>query len=217
MNQEMSQTLKSLEDLRVRLIKESGYLSEDISYVPEILTRNKEDTPRKINGYPVFEFSYPGSLPLYDAHDKDFRALIRRMYLEATFRFYDFSKIDLRFNQAALIIEHYFKDGSVRDLDNRNRKYVIDAIRATGLIPDDNSQVLTIVEESFLTKEQPYITVFLLHRKHLPDFLVRKKEFEMNKEDKKAFEEMNINAVKELVEKKKNGRLELDEESGFYD
>ncbi|MFZ7946735.1 hypothetical protein [Neobacillus sp. 19] len=54
--------------------------------------------------------SYSGTLPLYDSHDKEFQAVIRRMYLEATFNLYDFNAIETRFDKATIIIEHHFKE-----------------------------------------------------------------------------------------------------------
>ncbi|MFZ7947168.1 hypothetical protein [Neobacillus sp. 19] len=199
MPKEMNLLLKSLEEFRVRLIRETGYLSEDVSYVAETSFRNKQSKPLQINGFPVFRFSYPGTLPLYDSHDKEFQAVIRRMYLEATFNLYDFNAIETRFDKATIIIEHHFKEAGIRDLDNRNRKYLIDAVRATGLIPDDNAHVLTLLEEAHLTDTEPYIDVFVLERENLFPFLTWRGANNREIHDGKIFSEVNINAVEKMM------------------
>ncbi|MEB6549274.1 hypothetical protein MXL46_09225 [Heyndrickxia sporothermodurans] len=217
MPKEMSPLLKSLEDFRVRLIKETGYSSEDLSYVPEINFRNKQTGPLEIDGFPVFRFSYPGTLPLYDAHDKEFQGLIRRMYLEATFNQYDFNVIEIRFECAVIVIEHHFRDASIRDLDNRNRKYLIDAVRATGLIPDDNAQVLTLFEEAYLTKKDPYIDVFVLERKNFIRFLDWRSRKGNDEHDEIIFRNVDINTIKEIVKREKDSILVSGGSNPYWD
>ncbi|MBM7716019.1 hypothetical protein JOC94_003030 [Bacillus thermophilus] len=217
MPKEMSPLLKSLEDFRVRLIKETGYSSEDLSYVPEINFRKKQSGPLELDGFPVFRFSYPGTLPLYDSYDKEYQGLIRRMYLEATFNQYNFKSIEFRFERAAIVIEHHFKDASIRDLDNRNRKYLIDAVRATGLIPDDNAQILTLFEEANLTKRDPYIDVFVLERDNFIRFLKWRSKKRNDVDDEIIFSDVDINSIKEIVKKENNSNLVSGDSNPYWD
>ncbi|RST57383.1 hypothetical protein D5F11_023015 [Siminovitchia terrae] len=217
MPKEMSPLLKSLEDFRVRLIKETGYSSEDLSYVPEINFRNKQSEPLEIDGFPAFRFSYPGTLPLYDAYDKEFQGLIRRMYLEATFNQYDFKAIEISYKRAVMVIEHHFKDASIRDLDNRNRKYLIDAVRATGLIPDDNAQVLTLFEEAYLTKRDPYIDVFVLERENLINFLEWRSKKRNDVDDEIIFSDVDINSIKEIEERENKTNVVACDSNPYWD
>lgn len=217
MPKEMSLLLKSLEEFRVRLIRETGLLSEDVCYVPEVNFSKMQSEPLRVNGFPVFRFSYPGSLPLYDTHDKEYHAVIRRMYLEATFNLYDFNEIETCFDRAAMIIEHHFKEAGIHDLDNRNRKYLIDAVRATGLIPDDNAHVLTLLEEAHLTDTEPYIDVFVLERENLLPFLTWRSANNREIHDGKIFAKVNINAVKKMMAGEESKFLVSDGANDFWD
>ncbi|MFC3041608.1 hypothetical protein ACFOGI_15280 [Virgibacillus xinjiangensis] len=127
-------------------------------------------TPLMVNGYPVYQFSYDGMLPLYKEGDREYLALIRNYYHRITLEEYDYSKVETPLNRAVLVIQHHFKDGIIRDLDNRNRKYIIDAIRQTRLVEDDNWKELSIVEEG-LPDKQNHIQVYLLEKENKVDFL----------------------------------------------
>ncbi|MFC2947581.1 hypothetical protein [Virgibacillus sediminis] len=127
-------------------------------------------TPLMVNDYPVYQFSYDGMLPLYKEKDREYLALIRNYYHRITFEAYDYSKVETPLNRAVLVIQHYFRDGIIRDLDNRNRKYIIDAIRQTGLVKDDNWKELSIIEEG-LPDKQNHIQVYLLGKENRVNFL----------------------------------------------
>ncbi|WP_046176728.1 RusA family crossover junction endodeoxyribonuclease [Domibacillus indicus] len=125
---------------------------------------------KQINGYPVFQFSYEGTLPLYQ-QDGKYRSAVRYYYFRATFEAYDRNASDLTFSRAAVLIIHYFKDRFVRDLDNRNRKFLLDAIRQTGLIQDDSWRDLAVMEEGYHDPHKDHVQAYVLAREHLADFL----------------------------------------------
>ncbi|GAB3051304.1 hypothetical protein [Virgibacillus ainsalahensis] len=127
-------------------------------------------TPHYVNGYPVFQFSYDGMLPLYKENDRDYASFVRNYYHRITFESYNYAGIEMQFNQAVLVIQHYFQDNIIRDLDNRNRKYIIDAIRYTRLVKDDNWKELSILEEG-LPDKQNHIQVYLLAEENRLNFL----------------------------------------------
>jgi|GEM_PF-3264895 len=127
-------------------------------------------TPLMVNGYPVFQLSYDGMLPLYKENDRDYAAMIRNYYQRITFESYNYTAVKNQFSRAVLIIQHYFDDNRIRDLDNRNRKYIIDAMRHTGLVQDDNWKELSIIEEG-LSDKQNHIQVYLLAEENKINFL----------------------------------------------
>ncbi|GLY12709.1 hypothetical protein [Pseudobacillus badius] len=178
MNEYMvDQTLKRLEALRACLLRESAYIESDQAIKAGKFRPNEGRDPIYINGYPVFQFCYRGEIPLYDKEDPKYTATVRDYYLQATYNSYDFSNMPVRFEKAVMIIQHFFTNRSRRDLDNRNRKYLIDAIRHTGLIKDDDFNVLSILEEGFCTEEEPCVKVFLLEKRNFQDFLLHKETF----------------------------------------
>ena len=125
--------------------------------------------PMTVHGYPVFRFSYDGRLPSYYG-DFQYRAKVRDYYLAATLRAYDWSKIDLRFDRAAVFVAHYFKSIRTRDLDNRNRKYLIDALRRTLLIKDDSWHHLMWAERGFLDRID-HVQMFVMEMDNFHDFV----------------------------------------------
>ncbi|WP_067729882.1 RusA family crossover junction endodeoxyribonuclease [Oceanobacillus damuensis] len=168
-------------------------------------------TPLSINGYPVFQFSYDGMLPLYKENDREYLRIIRDYYYRVTLGSYDFSLIETPFKHAALVILHYFTDNRIRDLDNRNRKVIIDAIRHTALIADDSWKELSIVEEGHRDKEN-HIQVYLLERDHLINFLSHLKgnHFNMKQMQKAELREVMLEQLKK--EKGKENEQEKGEE-----
>lgn len=154
--------------------------------------------PKIINGYPVFQFSYEGALPLYDKED-NYPSLIRHYYFRATFDAYDFSKITLKFNHACMVMLHYFQDTRIRDLDNRNRKYIQDAIRQTGIINDDNWRTLTTVEQGHHDPSGSHVQVYVFGRENLNDFMAYL-DTNHKKESKSPQESLKESILKEIFE-----------------
>src|SRR5699024_10258595 len=93
------------------------------------------------NDSTVFQFSYHGALPTHRGMSKQYNDLIRSYYHNATAS--SFSKLELGSvdrikdtNKIAVIFAHFYKNLRARDLDNRNKKYVLDAIKDTRIFND---------------------------------------------------------------------------------
>ncbi|MCP3764652.1 hypothetical protein NLX67_20130 [Domibacillus sp. A3M-37] len=123
-----------------------------------------------VNGYPVYQFAYEGVLPLYQ-QDGKYRAAIRHYYFRATFEACGQLPFEKTFDKAAIFIIYYFKDQIIRDLDNRNRKFLMDAIRQTGLITDDSWRHLAVMEEGFHDPHGDHVQMYVLARENFTDFL----------------------------------------------
>lgn len=211
----MEDTLHHLEWLRVSLLMDKV---DKEMYSSKIIFKDTHQfyQPLVIDGYPVFQFRYEGAMPLYKETDRKYLALVREYYYQVTLSMYDFTEVNFQFKKAVLIIQHIFKNGIIRDLDNRNRKYLIDAIRHTGLIDDDNFKNLSILEEGFINKEcAPYVNVYLLEEQYLQQFFIHKNDLTLHNRDK--FENViSWNEVREKMDneetKKVTSELKMREE-----
>lgn len=96
---------------------------------------------------PYYHFIYEGSFY------KDLRVKnsifadgtrVNSFFNTQTFLQHDFDRPYVRFQKAALFIIHHFSDQRERDLDNCMYKPVIDALRKTGVFPDDCWQHLSL-------------------------------------------------------------------------
>ncbi len=123
-----------------------------------------------VNGYSVYQFAYEGLL-LHYQQDGKYKAAIRHYYFQSTFEACEQLSIEKRFDKAAIFIIHYFKDQIIRDLDNRNRKFLLDAIRQTGLIRDDSWRYLAVMEEGFHDPHGDHVKMYVLARENFADFL----------------------------------------------
>lgn len=117
----------------------------------------------------MFQFSYDGMLPVYQK-DKEYIKNIRSYYNRVTYMSYDYSQVSHTFGQTLLIICHYFKNNTIRDLDNRNRKYIIDAIRNTQIMGDDCWQNLSILENGY-ADTRDHVQVYLVDDANKIDFV----------------------------------------------
>lgn len=192
----VEKTLECLEMLRINLYRD---LVEAKTYPYQRVPIKHKNyfQPLAINGYPVFQFRYEGAMPLYDEKNKKLLALVRNYY-QATLDMYEYSSLDICFDKAALIIQHVFPQHRVRDADNRNRKYLIDAIRFTELIYDDSMDKLLILEEGYIKKGTlPYVNALLLDSRNLHDFLPYREEYAL-----KVFKEINESLSWDNFEKK---------------
>lgn len=195
----VEKTLECLEMLRMNLYRD---LVEAKTYPYQRVPIKHKNyfQPLAINGYPVFQFRYEGAMPLYDKENRELIQLVRDYYFQATLEMYELPEINIQFKKAVLIIQHIFPDKIIRDLDNRNRKFVIDAIRLTGLINDDHFMNLSIFEEGFVKENAiPYVNVFLLDKENFQDFLTYSKKLAL--EDFEGLENiMNFEEFKELYQ-----------------
>lgn len=167
--------IRTLEELKASLIYRWGVLEHEKNNEDDREARKLPSLypsamgkPLMVRGYPVFRFSYQGALPPYEK-DHAYKTRIRDYYLRATLDAYDWGKVDLQFEKAGLFIAYYFKSKMIRDLDNRNRKYLQDAIRATGIIKDDSWRDLSCLEMGF-PSEQNHIQMYVMDDNNFPDF-----------------------------------------------
>ncbi|WP_068786906.1 hypothetical protein [Paenibacillus phocaensis] len=115
---------------------------------------------------PVYHFSYQGMLPLY-LKDKYYGNQIKDYYtqatIQATMEAVAASQTETPVLSSAFIyICHFFEDLLIRDLDNRNRSAIINAIRYAGLIKDDSWKEIEIMESGFLdVKRKNHVQVFV--------------------------------------------------------
>lgn len=208
----VEKTLECLEMLRINLYRD---LVEAKTYPYQRVPIKHKNyfQPLAINGYPVFQFRYEGAMPLYDKENRELIQLVRDYYFQATLEMYELPEINIQFKKAVLIIQHIFPDKIIRDLDNRNRKFVIDAIRLTGLINDDNFMNLSIFEEGYVKENAiPYVNVFLLNKENFQDFLTYSKKLALEEFDIlknfMSFEEFKQKYKERLEEKKRKSRSE---------
>ena len=116
----------------------------------------------------VHQLSYYGTLPPYK---EGYHALVRQYYQTLTPDLECVRQKDLTIKEKALVlIIHYYTDNKIRDLDNRNRKYIIDMIRNTQLVVGDSWQDLAIYEEGFID-ECSHLQVYILENVHKNAFL----------------------------------------------
>lgn len=102
---------------------------------------------------------------------------INEHFLKGSFEQYDFNNTYYVFSRAVMIIIHYFTDLSKRDLDNNSYKPVIDGIRKTGIIPDDNWQDLSLMVLGDIVSEigaQERIEAFVVPHYYFIDFIASK-------------------------------------------
>jgi hypothetical protein len=122
------------------------------------------------------------------------------------------SRMDIIEQRCCVLIIHYFKDRMVRDLDNRNRKFLLDAIRQTGLIRDDSWRDLAIMEEGFHDPRGDHVQMYVLARENFANFLVymeRHHRYEMMQPDvslKAAIFEETERQKKRKNEENKTGK-----------
>ncbi|WP_059051368.1 hypothetical protein [Paenibacillus senegalimassiliensis] len=100
--------------------------------------------------YPVYQFSYQGMLPLY-LKDKQYTNQIKDYYTKATLEAtVAFQTEGPALKSAFIYTCHFFENLMIRDLDNRNRSAIINAIRYAGFIKDDSWKEIETMESGFL-------------------------------------------------------------------
>ncbi|MNN28081.1 hypothetical protein D3C81_1416390 [compost metagenome] len=133
-------------------------ISERMVLLPESTSPDPKAYPPcqfqwyELNGSPVYQFDYEGMLPLYvenRAYQKQIRAYYNRVTMEALMDKFRFKQPEA-FDQAIIYMCHYFGDLRIRDLDNRNRSHLINAIRSTRIIEDDCWKKISTMESGFL-------------------------------------------------------------------
>ncbi|MGE7920665.1 hypothetical protein ACQKM9_17270 [Viridibacillus sp. NPDC093762] len=136
-----------------------------------------------LNGFSFFKITYNGALPPYKAGDIDSIKQAKKYYFEATSNSFDFKTNFVKFNKAIIHIRHHFKNKIIRDLDNRNRKYIIDAIRYANLIDDDDWQHLSLHEDAVLNPVLNCVEVFVGAQENYIDLLKYLESIDTIRED----------------------------------
>ena len=153
---------------------------------------------------PVYQFSYHGSLPPYEGMTKRYIKMMKDYYYMATLK--SESVLDLegegqpekpaQEEKAAVIFVHFFKDTKTRDLDNRNKKYILDAIKRTGILEDDSWRHVTLTDMAFLDEGHNHVQVFVVPEKIYPAFYK-----ELNKNHQKFIENKRFEQQFEAFQK----------------
>ncbi|MBY9079561.1 hypothetical protein KIH86_03955 [Paenibacillus sp. HN-1] len=151
-------------------------ISERIPLLPESTSPDPTAYPPcnfqhfEIKGIPVYQFSYEGMLPLY-IRDKAYENQIREYYLRSTMEALRNFRPQT-FNRALIYMCHLFSDLRIRDLDNRNRRHLINALRATRIIQDDNWKEVSFVESGFLDQAgKSRVELFVTERANTVDMI----------------------------------------------
>lgn len=101
-----------------------------------------------IEGNLVYQFDYEGTLPLY-MKNKPYEDKIRAYYQGAMIEALEGRSL-LKFDQAFIYVCHFFSNLQIRDLDNRNRRHLINAIRSAQIIEDDRWEFIEIMDSGYL-------------------------------------------------------------------
>ncbi|WP_039833882.1 hypothetical protein [Paenibacillus sonchi] len=158
MEQQEQKEVTDLEDMYRQSVMLSfnlgEVLSERIQRLPESTSPDPLAYPPchyrtyMLDEYPVHQLSYQGMLPLY-MKEKQYKNKVRDYYIRATME--ATARLDIPSLRSAFIyIGHFFENLMIRDLDNRNRSFLINAIRYAGFIEDDSWKEIEVMESGFL-------------------------------------------------------------------
>src|SRR5699024_1817322 len=123
----------------------------------------------EIKGNHVIQIAYDGLLPLY-IDNTSYKQAICDYYFDATLCSYDFSGMEDYYNKPTVIFFHYYDNKIIRDYDNRNYKYILDAIRHTRIMEDDNWQSMSTADFGFVSDINA-VYVYICEEKKLPNVL----------------------------------------------
>lgn len=147
-----------------------GHAQLDPVYPPCVITKHD------VNGIPSYQLSYEGMLPLYFEKDPKiirdkeklkawtkYNQTVRNYYIQATVAASKLRREAIpRFPKAFVYHLHFFTDLRVRDLDNRNRSVLFNALRAVQLIADDNWKNISSMEDGLENaKGRNHVEVFV--------------------------------------------------------
>jgi|SRR5690625_244450 len=219
---ELEDTLKNIERLKVGIMKQLNELNANKdSIAPTTVYPMAKVQPMIINEYPVFQFSYEGMLPHYKENDKEYNSMIKDYYFRSTIDAYDFEQITHEFEQSYIIFVQYFENEVVRDLDNRNKKHIQDAIRNTNIIADDNWQNVWTTDLGFKDVDKNHVQVYVVSRDNYIDFisylLEHHEEMKESKKDAITKEEFFLEYQERKRKEKDARKLNLtDQDRSFY-
>lgn len=98
----------------------------------------------------------------------------RKKYLDELSLAFSQLRLSLRgykpFQKAEVKISYYFKDRRIRDIDNYNGKFILDALKKANFITDDNSEVLSLPEPKLLlSKEFPRTEIMIISKDNMKE------------------------------------------------
>ncbi|WP_077319078.1 hypothetical protein [Virgibacillus proomii] len=165
--------LKDVERLRQDVMREINEIgANDQTTKKTTVYPMAKIEPLMVEGYPVFRFGYEGLLPIFIEDDYEYLSMIRNYYFRATLDSYDFKRFRLPvMKEVVVIFVQYFLNKKIGDLNNRNKKYIQDAIRQTRLFGDDDWQNVWNMDIGFLDNEKDHIQVYVVERKNLSSFM----------------------------------------------
>lgn len=155
-----------------------AYLDREVNwdavYPPCIITKHD------VNGIPAYQLSYEGMLPLYFEkdpkiiRDKDklkawtkYHQAVRDQYHRVTVDAARLFREHTRIPHAFMYHLHFFGNLIIRDLDNRNRSVLINALRAAGFLCGDDWKNLSTLEEGVADREGKFhVEVFLISQEY---------------------------------------------------
>lgn len=218
------QLIKSLEYTKEYAMKEINFLGlNDEAIRRTTVYPMAKVRPLMINEYPVMQFAYDGVFPIYDKTDWAYLNKIKHYYYLSTFDSYDYKKMMLPiFDKATIIFVQYFNDKRFGDLDNRNKKFIQDAIRLVQVIRDDISENVWNVSMGYYDKERNHIQVYVVEQENMADFLaylqknheklkLTSKEIPKLKEYEEAIIKYQAEQAKELEKKAKEKERRFEE------
>ena len=144
----------------------------DTPYPPCCVTRHD------LGGEAAYQFSYDGMLPLYfdrggftrERVMKEYQDGVRDYYIRATyegFRALAGHETIEPFGRAFVYVAHFFKDLGIRDLDNRNRSTLINALRNINIIRGDEWTKMSYMEKGFLDiDKRNHVSMFVTEEKN---------------------------------------------------
>jgi len=149
-NEKLKEQLILLEKLKVGIMRQINlnHGNED-SVIQTKVYPSAKVKPLNVNGYKVFRFSYDGMLPHF-IEDAEYNSIMANFYFHSTISGFNFDDYEDYFNEVFIIFCQYFSDSVIRDLENRNKKYIQDAIRHSRIIVDDNWKYVSNTNIGFL-------------------------------------------------------------------
>lgn|SRR5699024_6403010 len=169
---ELKKQLVNLEKLKEGIMLQLNKLDQnDEAVKPTTVYPVAKVKTHNINGYPVMQFNYEGLLPHF-IEDREHKKLLKKYYFHSTVSAYDYEGIEGVFgNEVFIIFCQYFKNNIVRDLDNRNTKYIQDAINSMLIINgDDDWSSVWNMNMGFGDKDKNHTQVYVVERKNFIDF-----------------------------------------------
>lgn len=168
----LKEMLSIMEELKIGIMEKLNAEGENKGKAvrPTTVYPLAEVKPMMINNYPVFQFSYEGLLPHFNESDKKYLRMIRQYYHRATLDSYNYDNLDVTIKRAVVLFVQYFNSYIPRDLENRNKKFIQDAIKYTKIINDDTWHSVWNMDIGLLDEEKNHVQVYVLPQRNFSDF-----------------------------------------------